>query len=84
MVERALNETHISRLSHFRQKFFSQGMPIHSNRKYLQNFGTLFQIESKLPEHDINGIFHNLQNPFFASIIMQVTYAEMNGFNTLL
>ncbi len=53
------------------------GAPIQLHRESFKYFDPLLQIESKLPEHQINLVFHNLCEPGSVAIVMQVANTEI-------
>lgn len=57
--------------------FSYPGAPIHLTRETIKNFSTLFQIESKLPEHNIYNVFHDFRKTRFVSIIILMADTEI-------
>ena len=53
------------------------GALIQLPRKNFKDFGSLLKIESKLPEHQINLVFHNLGETGSVAIVMQMADAEI-------
>jgi len=58
-------------------EFRRPGALIQLHGENFKDFGPLLQIEGKLPEHQINLVFHNLCEPGSVAIIMQVANAEI-------
>ena len=61
--------------------FWYPGAPVHLNREKFKDFSSFSHIKGKLPEHDINGIFHYLWKPGSIPTVIQVADTKVLLYN---
>ena len=57
--------------------FWCPGAPVHLTGYRFEDFDPFFQIEGKLPEQVVDGIFHDLRETGPAAVIVQAAGSEV-------